>query len=363
MRIPRSLTLATLSLVCLPAAQAQLLFNFTDGATLAGLSGSNPTLYNNVRNGFQAGANRWSALLNDNVTINVTIDFPALAPGILGQASSASVVQSYGSVRTALVADALTADDAQASASLPAGASLTFVTSNTAGTRVLDNDGSGNNAFLDINRANAKALGLVAGNAAGEDAAISFSSNFTWDFDPSNGILGSAYDFIGVATHEIGHALGFTSGVDTVDYYSGPTTGAGTIDLNPYAIFNTLDLYRYSASADTLVSGTRVMDLAQGGSPFFSLDGGTTNLALFSTGPYDGDGRQASHWKDNLGLGILDPTAAPGELLAITALDRRALDVIGWNLSAASAPEPGTLSLLALGGVGVIGLRRRNKTA
>ena len=354
---------AALGLIFISPAQAQLTFNFTDGATLAGLAGTDPTLYNNVRNGFQTGANRWSTLFNDNVTINITIDYPSLGVGILGSASSNTIGSLYSSVRTNLVADALSTDDALANASLQAGPNLQFVTSDTTGTRVLDNNGSGNNRFLDVNRANAKALGLLAGNAAGEDAAISFSSNFSWDFDLGNGITGSFYDFIGVATHEIGHAMGFVSGVDTVDYYSGPTFGPGgsATDLNPFRVFSVLDLYRYSTNADTLVSGTRVLDLAQGGTPFFSLDGGTTNLALFSTGPYDGDGRQASHWKDNLGIGVMDPTAAPGELLSITARDIQGFDVIGWNMISSSAPEPGTLALAFLGGVGLVAARRRRK--
>ena len=38
-----------------------------------------------------------------------------------------------------------------------------------------------------------------------------------------------------------------------------------------------------------------------------------------ANGVYNGShGRQASHWQDHLGLGILDPTASAGELLAIS---------------------------------------------
>jgi hypothetical protein len=41
-----------------------------------------------------------------------------------------------------------------------------------------------------------------------------------------------------------------------------------------------------------------------------------TNLALFSTGLYQGDGNQASHWKDDVltgsFIGIMDPTAGLG---------------------------------------------------
>ncbi len=83
----------------------------------------------------------------------------------------------------------------------------------------------------------------------------------------------------------------------------------------------------------------------------------------FSTGAYVGDGRQASHWKDNLGLGIMDPTSSYGELLAISTNDIRAFDVIGWNRADASG-VPDTASTLALLGLGLalVGSLRRRVT-
>jgi hypothetical protein len=88
---------------------------------------------------------------------------------------------------------------------------------------------------------------------------------------------------------------------------------------------------------------------------YFSIDGGATLGPQFATGLNFGDGRQASHWKDGLGIGIMDPTAAPGELLAISQNDILALDTIGWDVA---VPEPGTIVLLA-GGFAAILVRRR----
>ena len=86
------------------------------------------------------------------------------------------------------------------------------------------------------------------------------------------------------------------------------------------------------------------------GAPYYSLDGGTTNIAPFSTGSFNGDGRQASHWKDNLGLGIFDPTAnPPGQINILSQLDLDAIDVIGYDLNLIPEPSTTLLTLVTLG--------------
>ncbi|MES2461831.1 MAG: NF038122 family metalloprotease [Armatimonadota bacterium] len=315
--------------------------------------------------GFTAAGNLWSSFLSDDVTINITIGFRSLDPGVLAQANSTANSYSYSAVRNALAADATSLLDSIAVSNLQAGSALQFLTNTTSGSVVLDNNGTRNNSFLRVNSANAKALGLTAVNGSAQDALIEFSSDFTYDFDRSNGISGG-FDFVGLAVHEIGHSLGFISGVDIVDYYSGPKTGPnGTLNLDGSAIFNTLDLFRFSsASTEAASAGFGVPDLTQGAESYFSIDKGTTNLGDFSTGPYDGDGRQASHWKDNQGIGVMDPTAGPGELLTLTATDLRAFDAIGWNLAPVEIPEPSALQLIGgaflfFGGTRVLRRRKR----
>ena len=120
--------------------------------------------------------------------------------------------------------------------------------------------------------------------------------------------------------------------------------------------------------------------------PYFSIDGGVSQLfadSRFSTGVANGDGRQASHWKDSAAgvpqLGILDPTSGRGQLQEITALDLAAYDAIGWNVSfdvlansgyryttaqvyrqfaAGAVPEPTTWGMMILG-FGMVGASAR----
>lgn len=301
-------------------------------------------------NAFQVATGFWEGVFSDNVEVALDVGFADLGnPNIIASAGSEYRFFAYDDVRTALGTDRTSAADDTAWAHLQTGSSLEFLTSDDTGSIFLDNNATINNNYLALTKANAKSLGFtvdVNGDLVngGADAAITFNSLFDFDFDQRDGIGSTLMDFIGVAIHEIGHALGFVSGVDIVDNY-----GAG----DQYVDFSALDLYRYSNAS--YAGG--LLDLAAGSEAYFSLDGGATNLGLFSTGEHFGDGQQASHWKDNLSLGIMDPTFAWGEPGVVSGLDLLAFDAIGWDVE--PIPEPGTLFLLGLGLIGVIALQRR----
>ena len=99
-------------------------------------------------------------------------------------------------------------------------------------------------------------------------------------------------------------------------------------------------------SDDSFAAGAIVDLTADARSKYVSFDGGVTagteGRDHFSTGEIFGDGNYAGHWRDNLGLGILDPTAGGGELLFATELDINALDVIGFDRN---APLKGDMDL------------------
>jgi hypothetical protein len=281
--------------------------------------------------GFTTAGSMWSSLFTDNVTVNVNINFSALGAGTLGETSSSTRSFGYDRVYNALNNDPTSADDRTAVNSLSKAPAFNILINRTANspngagsaTPYLDNNGDANNKTINMTSGNAKALGLLP-NETSNDASISFNNIFNWDFNRNDGISGGAFDFVGIAAHELGHSLGFGSGVNILD-----SNGSGTLyNDNQYTYVSPLDLFRYSTDSK---NANAIDWTADARDKYFSLDGGATNIAALATGDVFGDGRQNGHWKDNLGLGIMDPTISSGELLQITENDKRALDAIGWN--------------------------------
>lgn len=291
--------------------------------------------------GFTAAANRWSAVLGGDLTVNVQIGFSSLGPAIIGQTGSDFREYSYADTTAALGSHRTSADDFSAYAALQPGPNYSRLINHTS-----NNPNGPNSAapYVDtMNRvgmttANAKVLGLL-GPTSTLDALIRFNSDFGFDFNPADGITSGRFDFVGAATHELGHSLGFVSGVDDIDQAGGILAGG---DFSS----NLIDLFRFSAAS--LGAGVGFTDYtADNRLKYFSVDGGLSMIAPFANGVVNGDGNQASHWQDSLGLGIMDPTAFQGELLNISANDLRAFDVLGYAL----VPEPGCGAMLLLGGL------------
>ena len=291
-------------------------------------------------------ADLWEAYLEDSVTVTVSANLQDMgSPSVIGSTTAVFLGAGYNLLRDAIVADAADEPDDAIVGFLPTGAQIAIATPAAAPW-----DGS-----IFGTKANLKAMGFLGldGIFGVSDGAITFNSGFAFDYDNSNGVDAGKIDFETVAAHEIGHLLGFISDVDIRDLIL-------NLGLQvPYSV-TPLDLFRFAnGSAPTTPAqfSTAVRWNVPGVEAVFS---DTTNTWRMSTGTYKGDGRQASHWKDDelpgmVLIGVMDPTLAAGIVEPITRADLRALDVIGWDIA---APEPGVVLLIA---TGIIGMRARRK--
>ncbi|MEM7771897.1 MAG: NF038122 family metalloprotease [Cyanobacteria bacterium P01_E01_bin.6] len=331
-------------------------FNFSYQTSSDGSSG----VSSEQMTAFEMAGRIWSAYLNDDVTVNVHIGMSNNLPTNVIGGALPGMKAGYSSYEFAsqLRVDRTSQDD-------------------QISTNYLSGDAIANDFIVwhqeevSLTTANAKALGIIPKNDTALDGVILMSdlSNLAWnqDGDDNNDIawdflVGNAsqsqvndLDFLSVALHELGHILGFVSGVDNSAWFQELDQTKQNVQngywsaylyshyghqlsyFSRYSSFGDesrttpLDFFRYSD--ESAFWGVR--DLSVGEGAYFSIDGGYSSLADFSTSKYgNGDGYQASHWKNaENALGIMTPTLALDQENSISMLDLRAFDVIGWDLA------------------------------
>ncbi len=209
---------------------------------------------------------------------------------------------------------------------------------------------------MKMTRANAKALNIINPHDSGLDGYIlmrdldgvgdgdlndvQWSYNYENDFIPSNSL-----DFLSVAIHEIGHTLGFVSGLDQADWLAGKRYINEDNEDDYYSDLignlnnaTPVDMLRFSrASYEMSGDDENWIDMSIGGNPYLSFTGsGGQAVAYFATGESSdlgGDGNQASHWKqEDDAWGIMDPVLVLGQRREITELDTQLFDAIGWDI-------------------------------
>ena len=307
-----------------------------DGTHLTIILRATPALEANAaaKAAFERAAEAWESRIHSSATIYLDADLSSdgFSSGVLGSTSSPSSTFALTTVRNALLSGANTASKQTIYSALPSNATPIDVS-------------PGTSSSVSVSASIARSIGLLNPTAQPSDTAanIRFNSTFSFDFDSSDGITTNTTDFEAVATHEIGHALGFTSRSG-----SGSTTPA------------MWDLYRFRSgtTSGTFTTANRIMSI--GGSPdplqfFFAPGmtfdpGSTTELGLSTGGPSavttdGGDGNQSSHWKQasfNGGvlIGIMDPRIPRGVHRSISNNDMKALDIFGYNSNAVPPPPP-----------------------
>ena len=275
------------------AASAGLVINLLWDASVASAPAS-------FKTAIQAAASMIQQYVTTPITVNIAVGWgeiggfggnaPYTVPGYsaLGE-TLGGVWQSYSSVKQALTNTATSADDKSVLAALPSTSPF--------GT-----------AMFDVAGAQAKALGLVSATSTQVDGAVGFATNW-----PST-------DYIAAALHEITHALGRNSGW-------GGTNGDTSL----------LDLTRFSAPGVFVTDGSSVSSSAL---QYYSLDGGKTILAYYDNTSDYGDFATTSATANDPNNAYLGSNSN-----ALTQLDIRTLDVMGFNL-AGSSPTPASPDLV-----------------
>jgi hypothetical protein len=305
----------------------------------AGLSGNSAALA-----AFNRAAQEWSSRFANDVTVYVDADLSGGFgnPYTIGQAGPTGYTNlnlDYATVRTKLMAHGAATGN-EVLNYLPT--TLTGMATAPSGSTIIG-------STVGVLRANQRVLGLLGSDDTLADGEITFNSAFNFDYDRNDGVTFDAMDFQTVAAHELGHILGFLSDVDELDAFY-RETNLTTLDLFRFAANNTpTSLAAFASTAREMRPGIE------------SVFSDTVNSYAFSTGYYQGDRSQASHWKDdaltaNL-IGLMDPNLSYGAFRGVTDADLRAMELIGYTLMA--VPEPGRMLLLVIGMFTLVLRRRR----
>ena len=252
--------------------------------------------------GFQTAlsyvVNFFETTFSNPITININVGYgeingQQLASNALGESEASQYVPvSYSSVRSALQAQG-----APGSSTLP---SNSPVSSN-----------------LNMSQAEGKALGLYQ-NDGSLDGYVGFSS--TLQFNYTQTATQNQYYFIGVVEHEISEVLGRVSFLS--NFYS------------------PMDFYRYSSPG--------VRDLVTGGTAYFSIDNGTTNLGTWNNQSSNGD---LGDWYPNGpapgGNDAFNDYTKSGVINVVSANDIILMNALGWTGSASIQPIQPTISAVA----------------
>jgi hypothetical protein len=260
-----------------------------------------------IETAFAYAAQQYSNLFSDNITLHINVVASSQA-GLLGQSNYSLSGFSYSEVRSAMLADAKTASDSSANShDLPA------------------SDPTGGGLFA-LTFPEQKALGLLPGNTAGTDGTFTFGTGNTYTYDPNNRAVAGAYDFIGVAEHEISEIMGRAAALNVGGFYE------------PY------DLFRYKSSGPRSLSSADT-------NAYFSIDDGATNLKSFNSASPGDLGDWAGDTND-----AYNAFGTTGVQQDISSVDMTAMDVLGYDL----VPEPSSLAIC--GFMAVLLVRRKHRS-
>ena len=283
---------------------------------------------------FEKAAAIWESRIANPLTVYVDVDYGSTrfgtaysSPNIIGSTTSASWLYDsggYGELRPLIVGRADNATEAAVYNALPNENVPT-----DAG--LISKFGAASLLLRVFDVFPADANDDEKDEAANRTPSIGFNSGFSFDFDPTDGIASGKTDFVGVAVHEMGHMLGFSS-----------RTGAGEITGSTVAP-SILDLFRFRPGVDMNSFGTADRILSTGGEQVFYAGGQAHALSTGNPRGENGDQQQASHWKDDgqtgVHIGVMDPTIPRARRVELTRHDLEAFGMLGYTIVSPTCAE------------------------
>jgi hypothetical protein len=260
---------------------------------------------------FNYAAAQFENQFSNNITINIDVQGVS---GVSYLGAAADNLYLFNTLSYNQIATAITANDSQAT--LPS--SISFNSTN----------------YIAVPTAEAAALNLASGPVSA--GTFTFNTGYQFTTDPNNQAVSGAYDFIGVAEHEIAHLLGRIPGMDS-------TLSNNATYLTP------LDFFRY-----TDVLGQPVFSPTSVNNAFFSLDRGVTNLAGFSSSS------DYSDWSNGSSSDPFNAYTASGvNTGTMSAVDIQTMQAIGYSLIALPIPSAFWLFISSCLGMGAMKRWRR----
>jgi hypothetical protein len=243
----------------------------------------------------QYAADQLDALITNNITLTISVSWDN---AVFGEGGPTTLDYSYSQVAAALTSHADTPAAIAAAANLPA----------------QDPNPSG---LIALSVAQAEALNLSGPSLTGLSAGtvIFGSDGTTLNFNTADRAIPGQYDFVGIAEHELTHALGrFTTSSGPANYI--------------------LDLYRYAAPGVLSTDGYS--------NSYFSINDGVTPLATFSTSS------DLSDWAASSTADSFNAYSGSGVANTLSSADTTLLSAIGFDVACFT---PGTRIATPSGGI------------
>jgi hypothetical protein len=260
-------------------------------------------------------------------------DGSALPGGRLAQSNYTQYSIVFNTFITRLIADATTANDAIAVATLP--------TTNLA-SRI--DPSSANGRAVGLNTPGAMSANASFGTGGTLDGIVTLNAGQPLQFDRTGGISAGNYDARRLIEHEIDEVLGLGSGLPFSTDFTGNTA------RRPQ------DLFRYHFPDERSFSSSAAA------TSYLSIDGGVTKIVDFN----QDSGGDYGDWLSPSCSPLPAPLVqyaftCPGQAADISFNSPEAinLDVIGYDLSASeSTPEPASI-LLVMAGIALLATLKR----